>query len=63
MLGQASDEPTRLALTEAAYRDVVASGRYTYRGFAAQVDDALLTMPERAGGLRGAAVRRGFGTR
>ena len=56
VLGQAADEPTRLALTEAAYRDVVASGRYTYRGFAAQVDDALLTMPERAGGLRGAAV-------
>jgi hypothetical protein len=49
VLGQATDESTRLALTEAAYRDVVASGRYTYRGFAAQVDAALLAA---SGGAR-----------
>jgi len=56
VLEQAKDEPARQAMTEAAYRDVVASGRYTYRGFAAQVDDALLSGPASA---RGPAARVG----
>ena len=42
VLDEARDERRRQELTAAAYRDVVASGRYTYRGFVAQVDDVLL---------------------
>jgi glycosyltransferase involved in cell wall biosynthesis len=41
-------------MVEAAHRDVVASGRYTYRGFVQQVDGALLC---------GAAVSRSWAAR
>jgi hypothetical protein len=51
VLEQARDESRRLALTEAAYRDVVASGRYTYRGFVAGVERVLLAAPARRRGL------------
>jgi glycosyltransferase involved in cell wall biosynthesis len=47
LLEQAKDEALRTRLTEAAHRDVVSTGRYTYRGFVEQVDDVLLAGPER----------------
>jgi hypothetical protein len=54
VLAEARDESLRRELTEAAYRDVVASGRYTYRGFVRDVERALLAAPAR---------RRGVGAR
>ena len=42
VLEEARDESRRRELTEAAYRDIVASGRYTYRGFVEHVDRVLL---------------------
>ena len=47
VLEQAKDETHRRELTDAAYRDIVASGRYTYRGFVEQVDRVLLAGPKR----------------
>jgi hypothetical protein len=51
VLEEARDESRRLALTEAAHRDVVASGRHTYRGFVAEVERVLLAAPARQRGL------------
>jgi glycosyltransferase involved in cell wall biosynthesis len=47
VLEKAKDETHRRALTDAAHRDIVASGRYTYRGFVQQVDRVLLAGPKR----------------
>jgi glycosyltransferase involved in cell wall biosynthesis len=46
VLEAAKDEDRRRALTDAAYEDIVASGRWTYRGFVEQVDGVLLAGPE-----------------
>jgi hypothetical protein len=51
VLEEARDESRRLELTEAAHRDVVASGRYTYRGFVEGVERVLLAAPARRRGL------------
>jgi glycosyltransferase involved in cell wall biosynthesis len=58
VLEEAKDEPRRRELTEAAYRDVVASGRYTYRGFVEGVDRVLLgdAAPRRRPALRAAEL-------
>jgi len=47
VLEQAKDETRRRELTDAAYQDIVASGRYTYRGFVHHVDRVLLAGAER----------------
>jgi glycosyltransferase involved in cell wall biosynthesis len=58
LLEQAKDEDLRRRLTEAAYRDVVSTGRYTYRGFVEHVDGVLLAgPPRRAGAVDGLAER------
>lgn len=54
VLAQARDEPRRLAMTDAAYRDIVASGRFTYRSFVDHVERVLLAAPARR---RGPAAR------
>lgn len=43
---EAADETRRSELTEAAYDDIVASGRFTYRGWVEHVDRVLLDGPE-----------------
>jgi glycosyltransferase involved in cell wall biosynthesis len=48
VLDEARDERRRQEMVEAAHRDVVASDRYTYRGFASAVDGALLSGPARS---------------
>jgi glycosyltransferase involved in cell wall biosynthesis len=48
VLEEARDERRRQEMVDAAYRDVVASDRYTYRGFARAVDGALLSGPARS---------------
>jgi hypothetical protein len=40
VLREMKDDGRRAEITEAAYRDVVASGRYSYRGFVRQVEEA-----------------------
>jgi hypothetical protein len=57
VLEQSRDEERRRELTEAAHRDVVASGRYTYRSFVGQVEEALFLGPEPARGAVGRVVR------
>ena len=47
VLEESKDEARRGELTDAAYQDVVASGRYTYRAFIERVDRVLLAGPER----------------
>lgn len=39
VLARLGDEAARTAMADRAYRDVVASGRYTYRSFVSEVDD------------------------
>ena len=45
VLEQSRDERRRQELTDAAHRDVVASGRFTYRSFVEQVEGALFAVP------------------
>ncbi len=51
VLEEARDESRRDALTEAAHRDIVVSGRYTYRGFVADVERVLLAGAPRSRSL------------
>jgi glycosyltransferase involved in cell wall biosynthesis len=58
VLEDARDEGRRRELTETAYRELVASGRYTYRGFVEHVEATLFSRPAPARGpLRRAALR------
>ena len=51
VLEEARDESRRDALIEAAHRDIVVSGRYTYRGFVADVERVLLAGAPRSRSL------------
>jgi hypothetical protein len=56
VLEQAGDERTRSELVAAAHRDVVESGRYTYRAFVDRVMQ-LVNAPRATGSSAGTAVR------
>ena len=58
VLEEASDERRREALTDAAHRDVVASGRYTYRSFVQQLEAVLLAQRAPARGWFGSLLLR-----
>ena len=51
VLERARDEEERRALTDAAYQDIVASSRHTYRGFVEQVERVLFVRPSQRRGL------------
>jgi hypothetical protein len=58
VLDEVENDERRAELVEAAHRDIVASGRYTYAGFVAEVERASLGEVEAVAGS--AAVRARF---
>ncbi len=57
VMARFGDPAVRAAITERAYEDLIASGKYSYRAFVADFDDHLAELGIRAGGLSDSEAR------